>query len=583
VALSEEPRWRPGAALPRNPRDFKTPKYGMRTFADLFTDRQLVALTTFSDLVSEARERVVKDALAAGRADDGIPLSESGTGAQGYADAVATYLAIGVDRLSDYSSSICSWHSGRDIIRNTFARQALPMTWDYAEVNPLSGSTGNFGGAIAWIREVLQVSPAATKARAIAAEASHATRQHMRGFVCTDPPYYDNIGYSDLSDFFYVWLRRSLGGVYPDLFETLLTPKAEELVATPYRFEGGKNEAKAFFEAGMRSAFEVLCRAQVDDIPLTLFYAFKQAESNGGEGTASTGWETMLTALLKSGLSICGTWPMRSELANRSIAHGTNALASSIVLVCRPRATTSQRTTRSGFLHALKDELPTAIRTLQRESIAPVDLAQAAIGPGMAVFSRFREVLEADGSPMTVRTALALINQVLDEILAEQEGDYDPATRWALAWFSQVRFKEESYGTAETLATAKNTSIQGLADAGILKSGAGKVRLLSVAELPADWDPATDSRLTVWEITHHLVRALGAEGEAAASELVRTVGPRADAARDLAYRLYQICERKGWAQEALGYNALAVAWPEIQRRASRPIEAKQEQQSLELE
>jgi len=356
------------------------------------------------------------------------------------------------------------------------------MTWDYAEVNPLSGSTGNFGGAIAWIREVLQVSPAATKARAIAAEASHATRQHMRGFVCTDPPYYDNIGYSDLSDFFYVWLRRSLGGVYPDLFETLLTPKAEELVATPYRFEGGKNEAKAFFEAGMRSAFEVLCRAQVDDIPLTLFYAFKQAESNGGEGTASTGWETMLTALLKSGLSICGTWPMRSELANRSIAHGTNALASSIVLVCRPRATTSQRTTRSGFLHALKDEMPTAIRTLQRESIAPVDLAQAAIGPGMAVFSRFREVLEADGSPMTVRTALALINQVLDEILAEQEGDYDPATRWALAWFSQVRFKEESYGTAETLATAKNTSIQGLADAGILMGSGDRLSIDSLGD-----------------------------------------------------------------------------------------------------
>jgi putative DNA methylase len=583
VALSEEPPWRPNAALPRNPRNFNTSNYGMRTFADLFTDRQLVALTTFSDLVGEARERVLKDALAAGRADDGIPLSDGGTGTQAYADAVATYLGFVVDRCADYYSSICTWHVPGQKMGHTLARQAIPMTWDFAEANPFSNSSGNVRGAIEWVAKVIDRVPAVCTGTADQRNAMSGDHELVPHVVCTDPPYYDNIGYADLSDFFYVWLRRSLGGVYADLFETLLTPKAEELVATPYRFEGGKNEARAYFESGMRSAFEALCGTQVDDIPLTLFYAFKQTESNGGEGTASTGWETMLSALLNSGLTIRGTWPIRSEMSSRSIAMGTNALASSIVLVCRPRTTTSQRTTRSGFLHALKDEMPTAIRTLQRESIAPVDLAQAAIGPGMAVFSRFREVLEADGSPMSVRTALALINQVLDEILAEQEGDYDPATRWALAWFSQVGFKEESYGRAETLATAKNTSIQGLADAGILKSGAGKVRLLSVAELPVDWDPATDPRFTVWEITHHLVRVLNAEGEAAASELVRVVGPRADAARDLAYRLYQICERKGWAQEALGYNTLAVAWPEIQRRAAQPVEAKQEQQSLELE
>jgi len=541
----------------------------MKTFADLFTDRQLVALTTFSDLIAEVREKVRQDAIAFGMPDDGIPLADGGAGAQAYADAVGTYLALAVDRLSDYLSSICSWHAGRDLIRNTFARQAIPMTWDYAEANPFSGSTGNFMGAINWIAEVIAAAPAARKATVRPLDATSSIDGVKKPVISTDPPYYDNIGYADLSDFFYVWLRRSLGKIYPDLFATVLTPKSAELVATPYRFEGGKDEAKEFFEQGLAKVFSRMHAAQHPDYPLTLFYAFKQAESQGDGGTVSTGWETMLSGLLKSGFAITGTWPMRSEMSSRSVARNTNALASSIVLVCRPRPQEAPRTTRREFILSLKQELPQAIRQLQHENIAPVDLAQAVIGPGMAVFSRYREVFEADGSAMAVRTALALINQEIDEILAGQESDFDPETRWAVTWFEQHGFDQGQFGDAETISKAKNTSVSGLVEAGILEASGGKVRLLRMDELDPYWDPSRDKRLTVWEVAHHLIRVLDEGGEEEAGRLLRQVGPVAGAARDLAYRLYQICERKGWAQEGLGYNALVVSWPEMKRLAER--------------
>ncbi len=519
----------------------------------------------------------------AGLPNDGIHLADGGTGAQAYADAVVTYLAFGISRITNTLCTIARWTASREQTVTAFARQAIPMTWDYPDVNPFAMAAGDLSVSLRSIAKALERLPSDARGNVVAADSTTATSSVDNALVCTDPPYYDNIGYADLADFFYVWLRRSLADVYPNLFATLLTPKTEELVATPYRFEGGKEEAKEFFEQGMREVFSKLRSIQAADVPLTLFYAFKQSESETNGDTASTGWETMLEALLQSGLAITGTWPVRSELSNRPVARGTNALASSIVLVCRPRPETSQRTTRNGFLTVLKEELPPAIRTLQHGNIAPVDLAQAAIGPGMAVFSRFREVLEADGSPMRVRTALALINQTLDEILSEQEADYDPDTRWALPWFEQYGFNEAAFGEAETLSKAKNTSVHGLVDAGILRSGAGKVRLLSVGELPADWDPSTDDRLTVWEITHHMVRVLGTEGESAAADILRDVGPMADAARDLAYRLYQVCERKGWAQEALGYNALAIAWPEIKRMAAEAPRTTQEQQGFDFD
>jgi putative DNA methylase len=389
------------------------------------------------------------------------------------------------------------------------------------------------------------------------------------------------VGYADLSDFFYVWLRRTLGRIYPDLFSTLLTPKTQELVASPHRFAGDRRQAQTFFENGLRETFVQLRKAQSPDYPLTLFYAFKQTESSDG-AVASTGWDTMLTGLLASGYAINGTWPMRTERAGRTIAIGTGALASSIVLVCRPRPTDAPIATRRELVGALRAELPAALKQLQHGSIAPVDLAQAAIGPGMGVFSRYAKVLEADGTSMTVRSALGLINQVLDEILSEHEGDFDNETRFAVTWFEQRGTSEGPYGEADVLARAKDTSVDGMVEAGVVFSRGGKVRLVHRDEMPDDWDPVTDRRPTAWEAAQHLTRRLQTGGEAAAAELLRRLGGGyGEQARELAYRLYSICERKGWAQEALPYNALVVAWPEIARRVAGTPEAEA-QQTLEI-
>ncbi len=503
--------------------------------------------------------------------------------AQAYADAVATYLAFAVDRGADYWSSICSWHSSGEKMRNTFARQAIAMTWDFAEANPFSDSTGNFQGAVSWVVEVTESAAWDAQGSAIQRDATEALNEITAPLISTDPPYYDNIGYADLSDYFYVWLRRSLGKVYPNLFSTLLVPKAQELIATPYRFGGDKKKAQAFFEEGLEKTFTRMRGAHQPSHPLTVYYAFKQAESddddhgqaNGSVVSASTGWETMLEGLLKAGFAITGTWPIRTEMVNRNVGLGTNALASSIVLVCRPRAVDAPLTSRGEFLRALKRELPAALKDLQRGHIAPVDLAQAAIGPGMAVFSRYSKVLEADGSAMRVRTALQLINQALDEVLAEQEGEYDADTRWAVAWFEQYGMEDGPYGVAETLSKAKNTAIERLVEAGILSARGGKVRLLRREELSEGWNPTRQAHLTVWEVTQRLIRALDKAGEQGAAAVLDHANEQGEIARDLAYRLYTTCERKGWAQEALAYNSLVVEWRGIAGQAERLPVAEQ--------
>ena len=584
IAASAEPVSAPEEELPHNPRDFKTPNYGMRRFRDLFTSRQLVALTTFSDLVDEARERVLRDALAADLPDDDRRLAAGGTGAPAYADAVATYLAFAVDKASDRNTSLCTWESGMDRMRNTFGRQAIPMVWDYAETNPFAGAGGDLRGTVESLCEVLDELVTGSAGQAKQLDATISANGIQSPLVSTDPPYYDNIGYADLSDFFYVWLRRSLAEVFPDLFSTVLTPKTAELVATPYRFGGDKAKAEVHFESGLGSAFRNIREAAHPDYPVTVYYAFKQAEDDGDgpSALASTGWETMLEGLLHAGFTIDGTWPMRSELGNRMIASGTNALASSIVLVCRPRPTDAGITTRKDFVAALKRELPEAVRTLQHGNIAPVDLAQASIGPGMAVFSRYARVLEPDGSAMRVRTALGLINAALDELLTEQEGEFDPDTRWAIAWYEQFGLGESAFGTAETLSKAKVTSVAGLVEAGILAASKGKVRLLDREEYNADWDPATDTRVPVWEAMQRFIRALLVDGETGASELLARLGGLGDVARDLAYRLYHVAERKGWTEEARAYNALVIAWPEIVRLAAGRAAGGPAQTSLNL-
>jgi putative DNA methylase len=569
AAGKAKPEWKPEVAMPANPRWFSPPLYGLKTYGDLFTSRQLVALTAFSDLVQEARELVQSDALQAGLPDGPKPLRDGGTGANAYAEAVGVYLGCAVDYATNYWSVIATPADG--FIRGTFARQAIPMTWDYAEAPPFGTTSGNWMGGIEWAAKAMNALPIAGTGRSTQADAAGQSISAGK-LVSTDPPYYDNIGYADLSDFFYVWLRRSLRPVFPDLFATLAVPKAEELVATPYR-HGSKEKAETFFLDGMTQAMNCLADQAHPAFPVTIYYAFKQSESETDEGTASTGWETFLDAVIHAGFGISGTWPMRTERSARSIGIGTNALASSIVLVCRKRGPNAPTVTRREFVNVLKAELPPALRHLQEGNIAPVDLAQASIGPGMAVYTRYSKVLDSEGKPVTVREALKLINQVLDETLAEQEGDFDSDSRFALAWFEQNGFSEAEYGVAETLSTAKNTSVSGLVEAGILESKRGKVRLLKPSELPADWDPSTDSRLTHWEMVHHLIRVMDL-GEEAAADLLAKLGGQAEAGRELVYRLYNICERKKRANEALAYNALVQAWPELQRLAQDPDRAK---------
>ncbi|MAW61411.1 MAG: hypothetical protein CMJ94_11325 [Planctomycetes bacterium] len=541
--------------------------YGLRTHGDLFTPRQLVALTTFSDLVLEARDKVIADARAAGWADDGKGLEDGALGAVAYGDSLATYLQFSVSKLADWSSSICSWISPIQGVRNTFARQAIPMAWDFTEVNPLSNSVGNFLNHVEWVASSPHSLPSMPNTgTAFQAPAQAMPRASTAPCVSTDPPYYDNISYADLSDFFYVWLRRNLNSIFPRLFGTVLVPKAEELVATPAR-HGSKDQANSFFLGGMTEVMNAVCVSASTASPVTIYYAFKQSETKAGS-TSSTGWEAFLAAVLASGLAVTATLPIRTERAARTIGIGANALASSMVLVCRLRHASSPIITRGDFRRLLLNELPAAIHDLEKGNIAPVDMSQASIGPGMAVFSRHSKVIEADGSAMSVRTALQIIHEVVDEVRGGEETDLDAKTRFAITWFETHGFAEGPYGDSEILATSCNVSVEAVKRAGLVHSAASKTRLRTREQLPEDWDPVTDTTLTVWECTQHLIKRLEEKGEEAAAALLRAIGPRADAARTLAYRLYTHCERKGDAEEARAYNGLVVAWPELERLAS---------------
>lgn len=557
----EKPDEYPDASLPQNPRDFKTPNYGMIQFSDLFTNRQLTALTTFSALVEKAQKKAEADAIAAGLPNDHLPLREGGQGAKAYGEAIGVYLAFAVDRQANYSSSLNAW-SG-DFIVQTFGRQALPMVWDYAESNPFSNSTGNWSGALEWIIRAINKLPSNGKSyvKQFDAQCDNSLRDIM---VSTDPPYYDNIGYADLSDFFYIWLRQSLKRTYPDLFSTLLVPKAEELIATPYRHDGSAEEAKKFFENGMLSACRQIFKYARKDIPVTIYYAYKQSDAEV-DGIASTGWETMLSAIINAGFMITGTWPMHTE-RETGLKSSVNALASSVILVCRKHSEEAPQTTRRNFINILRRELRPALQKLQVSNIAPVDLAQSAIGPGMGVFSRFKQVLEADGTPMSVRSALKIINEELDLYFNEQVGDMDSASRFCVDLYTQSAYNNIKYGEAETLATAKNISIPMLASKGVLYAKAGVVHLIERTELPEKVDYEEQC---IWMLTQQLTQAMAKGGiEACAKIVFNMFGSNAERAKDLAYRLYTIAERKNWANEAYAYNALVVAWPDIHARAA---------------
>jgi putative DNA methylase len=578
IAHQAVPEWKPDLEMPKNARWFAPPLYGLKTYGDIFMPRQLVALNTLADLVREVREKIRADVIVIGPCENDTELRDGGTGPIAYSEAIGVYLALLVSQVANHCSSVCGWNSANAQMRSVFARQAIPMVWDFAESNPFCHSSGSFSNLFDRQVKSFDALGYSRKGNAFQADVNTQTAVESK-VVSTDPPYYDNIGYADLSDFFYVWLRHILRPIFPDLFSTLGVPKAEELVACPYR-HGNKEKAENFFLTEMTRALHRLGGQAHPSFPLTIYYAFKQSEEEVDGRTASTGWETFLEALIQAGFAIGGTWPLRTEKQGRVVGNDRNALASSIVLVCHARRDNVPTATRRDFIATLKNDLPAAIAHLQRSNIAPVDLAQAAIGPGIAVYTKYSKVLDASGKQLSVREALALINQALDEVLAEQEGDFDADTRWALAWFEQSGFDNDEYGIAETLSKAKNTSVAGMVEAGVVASGQGKVRLLKPDELPDNWDPDHEKRLTVWVMVHQLVRALESGGEPAAAAVVAKLGTMAETARELAYRLYTICERKKRAQEALSYNALVQSWPEISRLARDGMRAEAAQPEL---
>lgn len=571
-ASAAAPVWKPQGRNPEKLTGGTVFVYGLDEWWKLFTPRQLVALTTFSDLLPEVREKVRTDALAAGMPGDGVPLRDGGTGAEAYADAIVTYLAFAVDKCTDYWSTICSWHSSKTLIRNTFGRQAIPMTWDFAECNPFSESTGNWMAMVNWVRKAVDHLPAAGEAEVLQRDARARVTESAGAVISTDPPYYDNISYADLSDFFFVWLRRNLSGVWPDECATLATPKADELIANRYR-AGSKKAAEEHFESGMAEFMTQVAEAQNPDAPATIYYAYKATETKDGE-VRSTGWDTFLQAVLDAGLQVTATWPMRTELGNRLIASGTNALASSIVLVCRPRSVSAPLASTGEFLSALRDELPEAVRLLQSGNIAPVDMAQSTIGPGIKVFSRYSKVVEADGSAMSVSDALANINNVLGEILDGEDAELDADTRFAITWYSQNGYNPGPSGDADSQARPKGTSIAGLVEAGIAETNVGRFRLLERSELDADWSPTDDDRLTVWESAQYLIAALE-RSESEAAELMAHLGGYAERARSLAYVLFKKATDKGRAEEAAAYNGLIAAWPSLRASALGSDELQQ--------
>ncbi|MEY2536446.1 MAG: putative methylase [Verrucomicrobiota bacterium] len=555
IASTAKPLWKPDLKVPTPCHDVdRLPMYGMPTWGDAFTRRQLTALTTFADLVSEAKVAIAKDATEAGRVES----------ADEYADAVATFLGLGVGRSANYWSAFTPWADG--FIVQTFGRNAIRMVWDHAEVNVFSDSSGNWNGAIDWIERVISnCLPALSHGIAVQADAQgqHISQDKL---ISTDPPYYDNIGYANLSDFFYVWLRRALKGIYPELFATLGVPKTEELVASSER-HGGKKSAESFFLKGMTEAMRQLALQSHPALPVTIYYAFKQSETRLDSGTASTGWETFLAAVLSSGFAISGTWPVRTE-RSQGLKSGSNSLASSIVLVCQKRQSDAQSISRREFIRELNGVLPEALDEMtkgsgdERSPVAPVDLSQAIIGPGMAVFSKYAAVLEADGSPMSVRTALQLINRFL------AEDDFDADTQFCLHWFEQQGWTEGAFGIADVLARGKGTSVDGIKEAGVIQSGGGKVRLLKWSEYPTDWDPRTDTRTPVWEALHQLIRAYRRGGDSASGALLAALGGKMEAVRQLSYRLYTLCERLGQAEDARAYNELITGWSGIESAAS---------------
>lgn len=560
----------PDISLANDPRAMYTPLYGLNKFKDLYTNRQLIAITTLIDLIKEVKLRAVDDALENGWDNDLIPLNDGGSGPQAYAEAIATYLSFAISKLVDINTNLCTWGAIQECPLHLFNRQAIPMVWDFAEANPLSDSSGSWstvlGGVLKGMAKIVESDIDVIAGKAIQRNAQHEDLPENTFVVSTDPPYYDNVPYANLADYFYMWLRPALRDVFPNVFSTLSTPKDDELVANQY-LKGGKEQAEEFFLSGMTKAMENIASSALPQVPVTIYYAFKQSETKQ-QGTASAGWEKFLEAVISAGFVITGTWPIRTERGARMRGQESNALASSIVLVCRKKPRESNEISRRQFQRELREHLPEALETMIGGStgaspIAPVDLAQAAIGPGMAIFSKYEAVLNQDGSKMSVHDALILINRAITDYLNPDSGNFDNDTLFCDDWFSQYGWGQGQFGEADTLARAKGTSVDGVRDAGVIESGGGKVRLLKWSEYPTDWDPKTDTRTPVWEACHQMIRVLNQQGEAEAGALLARMPERGEHIRQLAYHLYTLCERKKWAEEARAYNELIGSWHAI--------------------
>lgn len=564
AAQATKPSSAPTELLSIDPKNLWTPAYGLTKFEDLFTNRQLTVLTTLADMVAEVHGQVLADALAKGW-PQGEPLYVGGTGAQAYADAISVYLSLAVSRQTDYSSSICSWHNTGEKMRNVFARQAIPMAWDYAESNPFSTKSGNFLGQVNWVAEAVANVPANPQGEALQADA--ATRDYTNVVVSTDPPYYDNIGYSDLSDYFYVWLRRMLKDVLPATTRTNLTPKTQELVANPYR-HGGKEGAAEFFVNGFNHVFAHIRETANTSVPMTVYYAYKQQDAKSG---TSTGWYALLDGLIKAGWEITATWPVRSELSNRMIASGTNALASSIVLACRPRPADAPSVPMRVFNSLLRSELTAELRTLMASGIDPVDLNQAAIGPGISVYSRYAHIRETDGTDMPVQKALEVINRTVDEVMGDAESDYDPDTRFAVKWYQSYGWSQENTGMADQLARTCGTSPGALVRGGVFEAAGGKSRLLTPDEMSGEWHPAQDDRVSLWEACVRMAGILDAKGVDAVAPVMAEASERlsTDAIRALGFRMFHEAEKRKDTEGAIRFNNLVSMWDDLSLKASK--------------
>lgn len=568
LAQSASPKWKPDGSVPTPSHDVdRLPMYGMPLWGDAFSKRQLVGLNTLSELLEEVRDEIKKDHPST-NSTDMIGLEDGGLGVNAYSEAVSVYLAFLIGQIANHSSTVCGWNSPNQQMRSTFSRQAIPMTWDYAEVNIFSSSSGSYQSLFERLFKGLETLGSSSSTSSIVQSDAQTKNYQQKYVFSTDPPYYDNISYSDVSDFFYAWMRPALRNVFPSLFGTLTTPKTEELIASPDR-HGGRNSAEKFFLEGMSQAIKNMAENSDPNFPAAIYYAFKQSDIEA-EGVSSTGWATFISAVIDAGFSVVGTWPVRTEKPGRLVSVGTNALANSVVLVCRKRGDSAETITRAEFIRALKRELPDAIAELQAANVSPADMPQSAIGPGMGVFSRYAAVLEADDNPMTVKTALQLINSQLDEYLNDLHGEFDAETRFTATWFQQNGFDKGEYGTANSIATARGISVESVKHAGIVESSAGSVRIFKRDEIDPEWDPETDDHFTIWEACQHLIRTLENDGEYAAAELLKKIGSeRAETVKDLAYYLYDVCGNKRQdAKEATSYNGLIAVWTDLTRLAA---------------